>query len=364
MARFMSKTIHQFETNNPYYLKIIIQIFILLFFKILNQMTMTKLNNYFLRFLAISGILFLYSCGDEDPVPTSNPTISITAGDFDDNNEATGEAGDVVTASLTVSAEGGFNTLRITKSGGEPFDKIVETKTAGEAGPTQFTTTFTYTLVEEEEGETVTFTVQAVDDTDDASTGSITLTVVTEEPASPEARVYTAVLLSGPLGLPSSAKTFFSTNTGERYSPSDVTNSGDPISADIDFGYFEGDPSGANLASPLAFNTNSNAGISAQTNSWGTFNNTVFRTTELASADFLEIVTWADIDNVFDTTDGEITDPDNITGLVVGDVIGFTTDATKDGGAKRGLIEIISITPGTGVDSAIELEITVQEEAN
>ncbi len=326
-------------------------------------MTMTKLNNYFLKLLAIGSIVFLYSCGEDDPVEVLAPSISITSSDFDDANSYTGEAGDMISATIDISADGGFNTLRITKSGGEPFDEIVETKTSGEDGPPTFEATFEYTLVEAEEGETVTFTIQVADDTDAGTTSTETLTVITEEPASPDARVYTTVLLSAPLGLPSSAKTFFSTSAGTTYSPSDVTDSSDPISASIDFGYYEGSSSGANLASPLSFDTNSNAGISAQTDSWGSLNDITFRTTTLTSAEFLEVVTFADIDAAYEAGTAP-TDPANVSSLAVDDVIAFATDADKTGGSKKGLIQVIGITPGTGTSGQIELEVVVQEEAN
>ncbi len=323
---------------------------------------MTKLNNYLLRFLATGSIVFLASCIEDDPMPTTNPTISITAGDFDDNNEATGEAGDVVTASLTVNAEGGFNTLRITKSGGEPFDEIVETKMVGEAGPAQFTTTFTYTLVEEEEGVTVTFTVQAVDDTDDANTGSITLTVVTEEPASPDARVYSVILLEAPLegtggGNPTS-ETFFSSEDGETYSIDEV-DVPEAISKTIDFGYFFGTSSGANLASPVdyAIYDLTDAGFN-----WSILNETEFRETTLTSEDLL-ITTFADIDEAFESGTAP-SDPSTISGLAMGDVIAFQTDSDKDDGSKRGLILVNDLVEGNGSDGEIDLEIHIQEKAN
>ncbi len=280
---------------------------------------MKKLNNYLLRFLAIAGIVFLYSCGDDDPVTVGNPTISISSTDFDDTTlEATGQPGDVVTATITISAEGGFNTLRINKTGGEAFTEIVESKTVGEDGPATFTYNFTYTLVAEEVGVTVTFNIEAVDDTADGNRTTETLTVIT---TSPDARIYTTILLAPPLG-DKSAETFFSTNTGLKYTPAAVVASSDPLSADIDFGYYEGSVSGANLASPLSFDTNSNAGISAQTDSWGTLNDITFRETTLTDAEFLELTSFADIDAEYDLGTAP-SDPSIVSGLAVGDVIAF-----------------------------------------
>ncbi len=77
----------------------------------------------------------------------------------------------------------------------------------------------------------------------------------------------------------------------------------------------------------------------------------------------MTITTFADIDAAFEGGT-QPTDASIVSGLAVGDVVAFETDADKDGGSKRGVIEVTSITPGDGVNGRIELEIIVQEESN
>jgi len=323
---------------------------------------MKKLSNYLLRILAAGGILMMYSCGDDEPVEVAGPQITVSSTDFDDVTlTATGEPGDVVTATISVAAEGGVNVIRVTKSNDAAFSEEVFVKTSGEDGPPSASGTFSYTLVEAEIDETVNFTITAADDTDAGQTATETLTVITEAGETP-ARNYSAILLAPPLG-DKSADTFFSTSTGTIYSPAEVIATSDPVSADIDFGYYEGASTGANLASPKAFDTSTNAGLSAQTDTWGTLNDAEFRTTDLTSSDFLEMTSWEDIDGAFEAA-GEIAGPNNIDGLAEGDVVAFQTDAAKTGGAKKGLILVNSITTGAGTTGQIDLDIIVQEAPN
>jgi len=270
--------------------------------------------------------------GDDPPLPA--PTISITSDNFDDLTlTATGFQESVVTATIKITAAGGFNTMRITKMGGEADTNfpIEETKDPGTT-PTTHVYSFGYTLLEAEVGETVTFLIEAVDDAD--QTTAETLTLITEaEPETP-ARLYTAILLAAPLEDKSSA-TFFSTSSGEIYSANNVINSTEAISTTIDFGYYFGTPSGAHLASSEAFL--GVTGLVAQVNAWDVLNNITFKATEVTEASFLEMDFWEDIDDIYEAAT-IITKPGNIVGLAIGDVIAFATDDDKAGESKKGLI--------------------------
>ncbi|MEQ9423751.1 MAG: hypothetical protein RJQ09_04985 [Cyclobacteriaceae bacterium] len=328
---------------------------------------MTKLNTYLMRFLAVAVILMAYSCGtdddddDDDTTPVA-PTISVSSSDFDDLTlTATGKPGDVVTATINITAAAGFNTMTIEKVGGETsaLFPITESRSAG-ATQTTFSYSFSYTLLEAEVDETVSFGITAVDDQN--QTASETLTLITEAIPETPARAYSAVLLAAPLG-DFSSKTFFSTSTGETYSASDVTGTSDPISATIDFGFYFGTSTGSHLASPASFEGSSNAGLNNQVDSWGTLNSMIFKTTAITSSEFIELTSFEDIDAAFDAGT-DISDPDNIDQLAVGDVVAFETDSDKDGGAKKGLALVVSLVEANDATGQIELEILVQEEPN
>ncbi|MFT4738678.1 MAG: hypothetical protein ACI92W_002802, partial [Paraglaciecola sp.] len=59
------------------------------------------------------------------------------------------------------------------------------------------------------------------------------------------------------------------------------------------------------------------------------------------------------------------TDENNvISSLAADQVYGFLTDATKEGGAKKGLILVKTITGTAGSDGRLEIDVLVQEDAN
>ncbi len=336
---------------------------------------MKELSSKLLVLTLLVGLLYLSGCGDDEPDPIAPPVISITSMDFDDTSlEATGQVGQIVEATINVRADGGFNTMTITKTGGEAFTPIEETNGSANA-PSTFSFDFSYALVPAEIDVSVTFTITVVDDTDDGNTTTETLSVIT---IGRTARVYSAILLAPPANNDptgsSTSETFFSTNTGEIYSASDVINAGStPISEDIDFGFYATGSSN-HLASPQAFESLLSSGdpaleaIGAQINGWSRLNGIGFRNTSLDAGQFLEITYFEDIDAAFlagtDTPSGwEVT-------VEAGDVIAFQTDQRKDG-SRRGLLLVRDIIDGNGngdfFDAGfdqIELEIIVQEDPN
>ncbi len=291
-------------------------------------------------------LVFLASCSeDEEPLPEP-ATILLNP----DITSFEGVPGDVVETQVSVSAPAGLVAVTINKTigTGSPDELMTETPATGE---NQVVFDFSYPLVSEEVGETVVFDI-IVEDAASATSATKSFTV---ETSSPPARSYTTILLFAPL-QDKSAKSFFSTNTGTTYSPDSVNATNDPLSADVDFGYYFGANDLASLASPAGYSTLSVFG--AQVNGWGTLNDIMFKTTTLGASEFIEIGTFADIDEVYDaaTEEGNI-----ISGLAVDQVIAFQTDADKAGGAKKGVILVKDIQGTFNENDYIELEIVVQE---
>ncbi len=298
-----------------------------------------------------SYLLFLASCTeDEEPVP--EPATILLNGD---TFPFEGEPGDTAFTNVSVNAPAGLVSLTVNKTVGTG-DPSQEDQVFPNQGENQLFYEFEYVLKSEEVGETVVFDFVVTDQQNAvAATESIEITTV-----SPTARSYTTVLLYAPLG-DKTANSFFSTNTGATYSPDSVLNTAEPLSADIDFGYYYGNTDEASLASPLGYSTLSNTALADQVAGWNTLNSIQFVITTLTESQFNELSNFADIDEVFDggtPEDGEI-----ITGLQMGDVFAFATDPDKDGGSKRGVILVSNIVGTFNENDYIELEILVQEPA-
>lgn len=327
---------------------------------------MKKLLKNLFFFSAVGSVAILASCGgDDEPVLPAQPSIDVEVtglADTDEPYEAV--AGETATITVTVDVPGTFNVLyvRPTVDGTAGTQQQFARGGAGvtaNADNTEATIALTYEFDEEDIDSEFEFEFEVVDDSDQTATTTLTITVVA--PPSPDARDYGVILLAAPLGSKDS-ETFFSTNTGEIYSMNDVNNTTDPISADIDFGYFYGSGAantGATLASPAAYP------FAYGQAAWEARNETTFRRTTLDESAFdVEggIKTWADIDAAFEEAEEADADPGIESGLVEGEVLAFETDADKEGGAKRGLILVVSITEGDGEEGQIELRILVQEE--
>lgn len=116
--------------------------------------------------------------------------------------------------SISVTAEGVFNTLRVKGDYTETYSRTPGTT------PTTFSQVFEAETTEDQVGQIITLTFEAVDDQSIATSTDFSFTVI-----SPTARVYSAILLAAPLddGAGTKAsKTFFSTNTGDMYTMDEV----------------------------------------------------------------------------------------------------------------------------------------------
>lgn len=310
---------------------------------------------------AVATSLLLFSCGEEEPVVLDGPTVQVAATVGADILAADGEvtAGETVSFSITVTADGGFNTLRVTGDYTETYSRTPGTT------PTSFSQVFEAVTTDAQIDQTLTLTFTAVDDQTQPVTTSVDFSFKVIAPPSPAARVYSETLLAAPLqddagtNTSKTSETFFSTNTGEKYTMNDVLASADPLSADIDFGYFYGTDNKASLSDPASYPFE--YGQAA----WGTKNSTTFQRTDLTASQFTELVTFADIDATFAQAKAVDSDPGFESLLVKDEVLAFTTDADKPDskGGKRGFILIGDIVEDAGELGSIKLTIIVEEES-
>ncbi len=312
-----------------------------------------KIMKKFIKNLSLLAVVaslgFMMSCNEDEETPDV-PIVSVTPNDLLDGTTEV-EAGGTISFVIDVDAPGGFNTLNgdFFADGTLVKDTVIG-KTPG-TSPLEYTSgQFRFEYDNDDVGVLFTYVFQAVDETGQFS-NEITISV---EVTSPEARSYSTVLLIPPLDTKDS-ETFFSTSTGLNYTMNQVNNSTEPLSANIDFGYFYGQNTGATLASPADYPFEY-----GQAN-WGVRNSTTFRRTSLTA--LTEVVTWADIDAAFEAATDPDSDPGIEAELQIGEILAFETDADKTGGAKRGLILIVDYS-GEGTNlGKIELDILVQEEA-
>ena len=290
-------------------------------------------------------VLFFLACSEDEETPEPQMATILFNPDIDPFE---GEPGDTAATTVSISAPDGLNALVVNKTIGDAgtpveYDRV----NPANAGDIVLTYEFEYILLEAEVGQTVYFDFEV--DHEGAETAPKTITVTTK---SPTARSYTATLLYAPLA-DNTSETFFSSNTGLTYSNDDVLSSTEAISANIDFGYYYGANDMASLASPDSYPV-----LMADISNWTVKNTSQFLSTTLTATDFAELVTFEDIDDVFDggTEEGAV-----ITQLAEGDVLAFATDADKAGGSKKGVILVKTIEGTWNENDYIELDILIQE---
>lgn len=309
---------------------------------------MNKLFKNISNLLVLSAIIVLASCGkDEEVVLPDGPTITIVSDQLSPTASYDGTVGDVISFAVTINAPGGFNTLNITGLA----TPVSLSKASGTTELTRTTDTYTLNaLTEAEVGATGSIVIMAVDDNNKTSSVTVEFTVKSA-PITP----FSAFMLPVVVGDLSN-KSFFSTNTGMQYSPSEVVASADPLSNDIDFGYYYGTTNFATIASPAGFE---GSVFSAQVANWGTKNSTTLLATTMTAAQFTETTTQAALETAFaaGTDGGEFR-----TALEVGNVIAFQTNSTKTNSpGKKGLILIKAINGTTDSDANIEIEVLVEK---
>ncbi|MFY0686024.1 MAG: hypothetical protein JXQ90_02605 [Cyclobacteriaceae bacterium] len=297
---------------------------------------MKKIFQKLLLLAVVGSVGFLYSCG-EDPIEETFDPPSVTFAGLDEGAEV--EFGTDVELTLTVSAPGGFNVVRLS-DGTNQVAEFTRTDLGVDAGTTSATTP-AITLTELAVGSYM-LTAEAVDD--DGQTGEATLTFSV---TSPPAKIQTAVLLYAPTADETS-QTFYSISENKTYSVNDVEATSDPVSANIDLGYFF--VTEANIAAPSAYSTAFTGAYDIS--DWGTRNETYF---VAVSATPTELVTVADVQAVLDGVDfsgGNLIEE----GLETGTVLAFSTD-----GGQQGILHVTALQPGFNSTDFITLEFILAE---
>lgn len=318
---------------------------------------MNKFFNYIFALTAIAALGFMSSCSDDDETPTIEgaPTVSII-GDPDPNFKD--QAGKAISFTVKAEAPLGFNVFRVNKSidGSNDLSYSIEINRNDDeyTGNNVLSYPFSYTLQGSEIGKDVVFTFQVVDDEENQD--KLEVKLVTEAPAEESVAVYSAFLLVPPAG-DKSTKTFFSSTDGKTYTVNEI-NGANPISPSIDFGYYYGENDKASLSAPENFPAKV---FDLKAQGWSQYNETVFRPTGLSVSDFEEITVYdkAALASAFELGDGE--SKGTITNLAVDKIYAFTTDDSKVGGSKFGLIRVKSIKEGAGINDGIDLEVKVEK---
>ncbi len=311
--------------------------------------------------LAIVGsFAFLYSCGDDDEDPSAAPTVSVSAAITGGSALSDGgdvEAGSSVDFTVSVTAEGGFNVLRLANGVTAEFPRTdTDNVTLGTDGTTA-TVTFQVTTESGDAGNSVTIDFTAVDDEDQTGTGSFSFNIVA--PASPDVVTHTETLLGGQLNPNESS--FYNAVDDASYGYADMR---DNNSANTDFAFFYGttnmytiaalDDSDAGIAFEAAIGADA---LSATV--IATRNQTRFKPTDLTSTEFEAIATEADLLNAY----GEVAAGDTkVNGLEAGDVFAFVLDDDRAG--KVGLVEVVATGGTSGADRTITIQVKIQPDSN
>lgn len=290
--------------------------------------------------------MLFQSCSKTEP---AEPVIVVTSSSdgWDGTaNTFTGEVGSSVVFDISVTAEGIFNTMRITDDAGSTLKEDSRT----EDGQTSYTGTYTYKLTAENVGTDVVLTFAGIDD--EAASSQVTATIVTN--AKPVAAVkYSARLMYSPMADKTS-KTFLSTDDGVTYSRKDVEDTPEKVSQKIDFGYYYGATNKASIVSPATYPK-----AVYDISSWGTKNATIMKLAAMPASHFEDIKNNSDIASHWTMTDMGDADGDVIN-LAVGDIVAFYLDAAK--GAKKGYFVVRTISGTAGSNDYIEIDVVVEGE--
>jgi hypothetical protein len=307
--------------------------------------------------LAAAGTLLFTACDPEEETPIeSAPEVSLSVETQQDVylpgdviNLVVDFTADAPAVGATINAETEEFTITLTANG--ISDNIIDLNAFGVASETEGSFTIEgFQIPQQAAGLTLNFSVDIEDN--EGRVGEGTLDISVEQASLVN---FSAILLAAPLG-DGSSETFFSTNTGETYSMGQVNGSNQPLSANIDFGYFYGTgtaQTAATIASPANYPIDYGQG------SWSVRNNTLIRATTVTESQFNE-ATLSSINEAFangtpGNTDGRITN------LSEGDVLAFETDGSKDSGAKKGLLLVEAIVGTDGENDRIEFSIVMEE---
>jgi hypothetical protein len=297
-------------------------------------------------------MLFLSGCGDDETVPAFNPpqvTVITTPSEINDTINIF--VGDAVEFDISVSAEGGFNSLNIRGTDQSGF-VVFSADTARMAGEmvNDFAVEFLAQFPDPAfAGEIIDVRITAVDDQNSSTEEEFLVKI--------EAGIseFTAVLIGGfnneSLGSSYDAQSdsvFFASNIR-----GNAANQ-----ARIDFVYYFADVPQRTIASP----DNDEAEITwnaQNTSSWPfetTENSTRFKN-RTGNGNFDDLVSPNDLASLFGEVGGG---ESRVTGLSIGDLIAFQIDS--DRGSRYGAFEVTAVEGNSS--GTITLEVKIQDTDN
>jgi hypothetical protein len=305
-----------------------------LIFNILKLSEMKKLS--FLTVLILMAFIGFFS-GCENTTEKVGPTLEFFGGNYIDENVTVEPGGVLAFSWLATKGDGNLASFTIERDGvtlaGYPDEDIPNDN---------YQATVQLEAPQNEGAYVYKFTVTDKNDL----TASKSFTITVEKTGGP-IHTWTATLGAHQ----SSTGSSFASITGEVYQMDDAKAN----STLIDFLYYYGANNRATLAAPddataaTVFNNASNG-----LNTWSTKNSTRFKTTSLTAGEFDAIT-----DDLLITSNATGAADSYEKTLAIGNVIAFVTDADKSGGAKMGLIKIVSITgEATGT---MQISAKVQE---
>ncbi|MGK7396234.1 MAG: hypothetical protein ACNS62_16775 [Candidatus Cyclobacteriaceae bacterium M3_2C_046] len=301
---------------------------------------MNKIFNYLSAIFLLTGVVFLSACDDEEEGPAA-PSISINSQQDISNGEFTGFVSDTLFLGISANTPGGFQSMEVLVDGVR--DTIYNQP--ADVGNLSFSADYYYAL---QAVENITLSFQVLDET-----GQVEVERIQVMAEAKPTRVYTAVLLAAPT-QDLTSETFFSTNSGEVYTVNDVITTNNPISAQIDFGYYYGGTGLATLSSPAAYPADV---YDLADLDWQNLNQTLLKRTALPVSQYLEnennveFIEQTFTNATFGSNQGRVTE------LNIGEILAFQLDAVKS--AKHGLIRVLDIEAGQGLGDFIEIEIIV-----
>ena len=300
---------------------------------------MKKISKKIITISSIIGLLVFYACNENEIIPAVMPDLDIYLSATTSDGATLVNGGEVNLSDtfsiiVSINAEIGFNTLNISGN----VTSTVNRNDLNLASGTQ-DVDITLNIYSGSLGEgNIDF--EAVDEGGNTVTTSFSFIVV-----SPEAKIQTAVILYAPLEDLSS-ETFYSILKNETYSRNEVESTADPISANIDFGYYYGTSDNASLASPAEYTI-----YNLTDAGWTTRNATILSTTAITNSEYLEMITVGDLEAAISGVDLSNANG-TVTNLSEGDILMFNT--VED---VQGLIHIRAISGTDGSDGMIEIEI-------
>ncbi len=305
---------------------------------------MKKIFRQLLMLSLVGGMVFLYSCGEDEepsPLPTVSPSASVDGTDITSSGEAV--AGSLIDVTVTIVAEGGFNTLNV--SDGSNSLTFTRDSEGLEAGTVNHTIEFEIETDDDDAGTEITYTFEVVDDENQIGTATWTLTLL--DPPSPDVTSYSATILYGQSNADGGS--FYDVVTNSVLGATDAFATANQASLDMVFWYGSTSMyaigSVADATATTAFDA---VGINLA--NLATRNATLFKVLETTAEEFEAIATDDDLLNAF----GEVAaDASNVTGLSAGDVFGVTLADSR--GSKTALVHV----EATGGDSGASRTITI-----